>query len=81
MPVYALRSDRFAQNGRWKPWQPPRSGGAQLQDAYKAYEEGKSGLAVDTYVISATSFTNQPVELNAGDWTADDFGVRGHGKL
>lgn len=76
--VYALRSDRFAQKRAVEAMAAAAStlGVRNFKTLYKAYEEGKSRPAVDTYVISATSFTNQPAELNAGDWTADDFGVR-----
>ncbi len=44
------------------------------------YTEGLKAAAFGIYLNNATEFTGQPLEIDAGDWTADDFGVRrGHG--
>ena len=43
---------------------------------YKKYVESLKAQAGTIYIDNVTQFTGQPVELNAGDWEADDFGVR-----
>lgn len=43
---------------------------------YKKYVESLKAQAGTVYIDNVTQFTDQPLELNAGDWEADDLGVR-----
>ena len=50
---------------------------------YKKYVESLKAQSGTIYIDNVTNFTNQPLELNAGDWEADDSGIfkkkrRGH---
>ena len=40
------------------------------------YSESLKMATTQIYINNATQFTGQKVELEAGDWTADDFGIR-----
>ncbi|MCI2026170.1 MAG: DUF927 domain-containing protein [Clostridiales bacterium] len=40
-----------------------------------AYEESKNPTSKMIMTNSLTRFTNQPIELDSGEWHADDFGV------
>ena len=42
---------------------------------YKKYVESLKAQSGTIYIDSVTNFTNQPLELNAGDWEADDSGI------
>ena len=42
---------------------------------YKKYVESLKAQNSTVYIDNVTRFTNQPLELNAGDWEADDGGV------
>ena len=42
---------------------------------YKKYVESLKAQSSTVYIDNVTRFTNQPLELNAGDWEADDGGV------
>ena len=42
---------------------------------YKKYVESLKALSGTIYIDNVTNFTNQPLELNAGDWEADDSGI------
>ena len=42
---------------------------------YKKYVESLKAQSGTIYIDNVTSFTNQPLELNAGDWEADDSGI------
>lgn len=43
---------------------------------YKKYVESLKAQAGTIYIDNVTLFTGQPLELNAGDWEADDLGIR-----
>lgn len=42
---------------------------------YKKYVQSLKAQRNSVYVDNVTAFTGQPMELNAGDWKADDCGV------
>lgn len=42
---------------------------------YKKYVESLKVQSGTVYIENVTQFTDQPLELNAGDWEANDFGV------
>ena len=42
---------------------------------YKKYVESLKAQSGTVYIDNVTNFTNQPLELNAGDWEADDTGI------
>ena len=42
---------------------------------YKKYVESLKAQSGSSYIDNVTNFTNQPLELNAGDWEADDSGI------
>lgn len=42
---------------------------------YKKYVESLKVQSGTIYIDNVTNFTNQPLELNAGDWEADDSGI------
>ena len=42
---------------------------------YKRYVESLKVQSGTVYIDNVTSFTGQPMELNAGDWEADDTGI------
>ena len=42
---------------------------------YKKYVESLKAQIGTIYIDNVTNFTNQPLELNAGDWEADDSGI------
>lgn len=42
---------------------------------YKKYVESLKAQSGTVYIENVTQFTGQPLELNAGDWEANDFGV------
>lgn len=42
---------------------------------YKKYVESLKAQSGTIYIDNVTNFTNQPLELNAGDWEADDSGI------
>lgn len=42
---------------------------------YKKYVESLNAQSGTIYIDNVTNFTNQPLELNAGDWEADDSGI------
>lgn len=42
---------------------------------YKKYVESLKAQSGTIYIDNVTNFTNQPLELNAGDWEADDGGI------
>lgn len=42
---------------------------------YKKYMESLKAQSGTIYIDNVTNFTNQPLELNAGDWEADDSGI------
>ena len=42
---------------------------------YKKYVESLKAQSGTIYIDNVTNFTNQPLELNAGDWDADDSGI------
>ena len=42
---------------------------------YKKYVESLKAQSGTIYIENVTNFTNQPLELNAGDWEADDSGI------
>lgn len=42
---------------------------------YKKYVESLKVQSGTVYIENVTQFTGQPLELNAGDWEANDFGV------
>lgn len=42
---------------------------------YKQYVESLKVQSGTVYIDNVTSFTGQPMELNAGDWEADDTGI------
>ena len=42
---------------------------------YKKYVESLKAQSGNIYIDNVTNFTNQPLELNAGDWEADDSGI------
>lgn len=42
---------------------------------YKKYVESLKTQSGTIYIDNVTNFTNQPLELNAGDWEADDSGI------
>ncbi len=43
---------------------------------YKNYVQSLTMQTETVYIDNVTQFTGQPLELNAGDWDADDGGVR-----
>lgn len=43
---------------------------------YKDYVVGLKAQNDTVVIDNATTFTGQPLELNAGDWEADDYGIR-----
>lgn len=42
---------------------------------YKKYVESLKAQSGTIYIDNVTNFANQPLELNAGDWEADDSGI------
>lgn len=42
---------------------------------YKKYVESLKAQSGTIYIDNVTNFTNQPLELNADDWEADDSGI------
>ena len=42
---------------------------------YTKYVESLKAQSGTIYIDNVTNFTNQPLELNAGDWEADDSGI------
>lgn len=42
---------------------------------YGEYTKSLKRAASEIYIRNSTNFTGQPLELDAGDWEADDFGV------
>ena len=42
---------------------------------YKKYVESLKAQSGTIYIDNVTNITNQPLELNAGDWEADDSGI------
>lgn len=42
---------------------------------YKKYVESLKAQSGTLYIENVTQFTNQPLELNAGEWEADDLGI------
>lgn len=42
---------------------------------YKKYVESLKAQSGTIYIDNVINFTNQPLELNAGDWEADDSGI------
>lgn len=42
---------------------------------YKKYVESLKAQSGTIYIDNVTNFTNQPLELNAGDWEANDSGI------
>ncbi len=42
---------------------------------YKQYVAGLKAQNDTVYINNVTEFSNQPIQLDAGDWTADDSGV------
>lgn len=46
-----------------------------FKQMYKAYCNSLKASANTIHVDNTTAFTDQPIELNAGDWEADDFGI------
>lgn len=42
---------------------------------YKRYVESLKVQSGTVYIDNVTNFTGQPMELNAGDWEADDAGI------
>lgn len=42
---------------------------------YKKYVKSLKAQSGTIYIDNVTNFTNQPLELNAGDWEADDSGI------
>lgn len=46
-----------------------------FKSMYKKYVEGLKTQSGTIYIDNVTNFTNQPLELNAGDWEADDSGI------
>lgn len=42
------------------------------------YEKSLKQQSGTIYALSVTTFTGQPIELEAGEWRADDFGVTGY---
>ena len=42
---------------------------------FKKYVESLKAQSGTIYIDNVTNFTNQPLELNAGDWEADDSGI------
>lgn len=47
-----------------------------VKTMYRRYVESLTVQAGTIYIDNATMFTGQPLELNAGDWEADDDGIR-----
>lgn len=43
---------------------------------FKRYCEAKKQEAAGQYIANATNFSGQPMELDSGDWIADDSGIR-----
>ena len=46
-----------------------------FRDIYNKYVKSLANVGSYGYVENATSFTDQPLDLNAGEWQANDFGV------
>lgn len=50
-----------------------------FRSMYKIYVQSLKAQSNMIYIDNATSFTNQPLELRAGNWEADDDGIRKRG--
>lgn len=75
--IYALRNDPFALN---KALEQASADAAEVgfrgvKRAYKAYVATQTRQSDTIYVNNATMFEGQPLELDAGEWEADDSGV------
>ena len=46
-----------------------------FKSMYKKYVESLKAQSGTLYIENVTQFTNQPLELNAGEWEADDLGI------
>ncbi len=75
--VYALRSDAFVQSQVLElVTQYAASVGVRnFKSLYGSYVKSKLQKRAN-YYVNATNFANQPVELDCGEWTCDEGGVR-----
>ena len=76
--VYALRSDSFAEMRAVEIMSNAAMavGVRGFKSLYKEYKKSKLKNFEGNYEPNATNFSKQMLELNIGDWEADDFGVR-----
>ena len=75
--IYALRNDPFAHNAALEKASAEASalGFRGVKKAYKAFVAMQNRQSDAVYVNNATMFEGQPLELDAGEWEADDGGV------
>ena len=50
-------------------------GVSNFKKLYAQYTTSLKQAIADVYVNNATDFSGQPLELDAGDWQCDDYGV------
>lgn len=75
--VYSHRNDPFAHNAALEKASAEACavGFRSFKASYKAYVASLSRQSDMVYVNNATMFEGQPLELDAGEWEADDGGV------
>lgn len=78
--VYATKDDPFLHaQMKAKYSDLARSVGVRnFNTLYNGYEKQQSMVGKTVYVGNPTNFEGQELELNAGEWTADDGGIYGY---
>lgn len=76
--LYKLRAQPFIHAARMEElaaYALKEKGFKGFKTMYKRYVESLKAQSGAIYIDNVTSFTGQPLELNAGDWEAGDDGI------
>lgn len=76
--LYAYHKEPFTHAAKMEElaaYAQKEKGFKGFKSMYKKYVESLKTQSGTIYIDNVTNFTNQPLELNAGDWEADDLGI------
>ena len=76
--LYAYHKEPFTHAAKMEElaaYAQKEKGFKGFKSMYKKYVESLKTHSGTIYIDNVTNFTNQPLELNAGDWEADDLGI------
>ena len=78
--VYAYHEDDFALERQLSivSLQAQTVGIRNFKKLFVEYTKSLKRAANDIYICNNTNFEGQPIELEAGEWQADDYGVTRH---